>query len=219
MVKVKICGITSAGDAQAAVQAGADALGFVFAPSPRRIAPERAKEIVGALPPFVSAVGVFVDEDPARVREIIALCGLDYAQFHGEEPPEICDAFAGRAIKAVRVRDADSLRDIDRYRVRAFLLDGHLEGKRGGTGVSFPWELARMARSPGRTIILSGGLNCGNVAQAIRIAMPYAVDASSGVESEPGRKDHGRMAEFIRIAKATVVSFAPDYPECQRKSE
>lgn len=204
MVKVKICGITSIEDAQAAVRAGADALGFVFAPSPRRIAPERAKEIIELLPPFVSAVGVFVDEDPARVGEIVSLCGLDYAQFHGEEPPGVCNAFAGRAIKAVRVRDVDSLRNLDRYRVRAFLLDSHIEGKRGGTGVSFPWELAGMARAPGRTIILSGGLNCENAAQAIKIAMPYAVDASSSVESEPGRKDRARMEEFIRIAKTAI---------------
>ncbi len=206
MVKVKICGITSVEDAQAAVRAGADAIGFVFAPSPRRIAPERAREIVGGLPPFVSSVGVFVDEDPARVREIVSLCGLDYIQFHGEEPPETCNEFAERAIKAVRVKDADSLRGLDRYRVLAFLLDSHLEGRRGGTGIIFPWELAGMARSPGRTIILSGGLNCGNVAQAIRIAMPYAVDASSSVESEPGRKDHARMAEFIRIAKSVEMT-------------
>jgi phosphoribosylanthranilate isomerase len=202
MVKVKICGITNMEDAKAAVAAGADALGFVFAPSPRRIDPERAREIIGQLAPFVSTVGVFVDEDPARVREIVALCGLDYTQFHGEEPPDICSRFAERAIKAVRVKDEGSLSNLDSYRVRAFLLDSHIEGKRGGTGVAFPWELAGMARAPGRAIILSGGLNCENVARAIKIAMPYAVDASSGVESGPGRKDHGRMAEFIRIAKA-----------------
>jgi phosphoribosylanthranilate isomerase len=204
MVKVKICGITNIEDAQAAVRAGADALGFVFAPSPRRIAPERASEIIGQLPPFVSAVGVFVDEEPSRVREIVALCGLDFVQFHGEEPPEICSEFAGRAIKAVRVKDADSLRNLDSYRVRAFLLDSHIEGKRGGTGVAFPWELAGMARAPGRAIILSGGLGCDNVAQAIITVMPYAVDTSSGVEAEPGRKDHGRMEEFIRRAKGAV---------------
>ncbi|MEJ2745150.1 MAG: phosphoribosylanthranilate isomerase, partial [bacterium] len=200
---VKICGITNVADAQAAVQAGADALGFVFATSPRRVVPEQAKSIIEKLPPFVSVVGVFVDEDPARIREIIALCGLDYVQFHGEEPPEICSRFAGCAIKAVRVRDEGSLRDLDRYRVSAFLLDSHIEGKRGGTGIAFPWELAGTAQSPGRTIILSGGLNCENVAQAIRIAKPYAVDTSSGVESGPGKKDHGRVREFIRIAKTT----------------
>lgn len=206
MVKVKICGITNVEDAQAAVKAGADALGFVFAPSPRRIAPERAKAIVDRLPPFVSSVGIFVNEDPARMRELVSLCGLDYVQLHGDEPPETCGGFAERAIKAVRVKDEQSLRDLDRYSVRAFLLDSHIEGKRGGTGVSFPWELARMASAPGRTIILSGGLNCDNVAEAVRIAMPYAVDVSSGVESEPGRKDHARMEEFIRIAKTILTT-------------
>jgi len=202
MVKVKICGITNGDDARAAVEAGADALGFIFAPSPRRIAPERAREIVESVPLFVSTVGVFVDEDPARVREIVSRCKLNYIQFHGEELPQICNAFGERVIKAVRIKDEGSLCGLDRYRVCAFLLDSHVEGKRGGTGVTFPWELAARVQSPGRPVILSGGLDSRNVAQAIRIATPYAVDVSSGVESEPGRKDHGRMAEFIRLAKS-----------------
>jgi len=206
MVKVKICGITNRDDAHAAAQAGADALGFVFAPSPRRIAPERAREIIESLPLFVSAVGVFVDEDPARVGEIVSRCNLRYVQFHGDEPPEICNVFGERAIKAVRIKDEGSLRGLERYRVSAFLLDSHVAGKRGGTGVSFPWELAARAGSPGRSIILSGGLNSRNVAQAIRIATPYAVDVSSGVESEPGRKDPALVRAFIRIAKTVPLS-------------
>ncbi|MCX6339392.1 MAG: phosphoribosylanthranilate isomerase [Candidatus Aureabacteria bacterium] len=201
MVKVKICGITNRDDAHAAVHAGADALGFVFAPSPRRVAPERAREIIGSLPLFVSTVGVFVDEDPASVREVVSFCNLRYIQFHGDEPPEICNAFGDRAIKAVQIKDEGDLRGLERYHVSAFLLDSHVAGRRGGTGTSFPWELAARVGSMGRSVILSGGLNSGNVAQAIRIAAPYAVDVSSGVESEPGKKDPALVREFIRIAK------------------
>lgn len=206
MVKVKICGITNRDDAHAAVHAGADALGFVFAPSPRRVAPDRAREIIGSLPLFVSTVGVFVDEDPARVREVVSFCNLRYIQFHGDEPPEICNAFGDRAIKAVHIKDEGDLRGLERYHVAAFLLDSHVAGRRGGTGTSFPWKLAASAGSLGRSVILSGGLNSGNVAQAIRIAAPYAVDVSSGVESEPGRKDPALVREFIRIAKTAAVS-------------
>jgi phosphoribosylanthranilate isomerase len=201
MVRVKICGITNIEDARLAVRAGADALGFVFAPSPRRVSPETAAGIIASLPPLVSAVGVFVNERPARIREIAAACRLGWIQFHGDEGPEECAEFGGRAIKAVRVKDAESLRGLDRYRVGAILLDSHVPGARGGTGTVFAWDLTAVAASAGKPIILSGGLTVENVARAIAAAMPYAVDVSSGVESEPGRKDPALMEEFVRRAK------------------
>jgi len=202
MVKVKICGITTVDDARAAVNAGADAIGLVFAPSPRRISPERAREIVNSLPPFVLTVGVCVNESPERVREIISLCGMHYIQFHGDEPPEVCNAFGKTAIKAVRMRDADSLRGMERYRVAALLLDSYVKGTRGGTAETFPWAHAAEAHALGMPIILSGGLNAQNVVEAVKAVRPFAVDVSSGVESEPGKKDHRLMAQFIRLAKS-----------------
>ncbi|MCX6353355.1 MAG: phosphoribosylanthranilate isomerase [Candidatus Aureabacteria bacterium] len=202
MVKVKICGITTLDDARAAVSAGADAIGLVFAPSPRRISPERAREIVNSLPPFVLTVGVCVNESPERVREIISSCGVHYIQFHGDEPPEVCNAFGKSAIKAVRMRDADSLRGMERYRVAALLLDSYVKGIHGGTAETFPWAHAAGAHSLGMPIILSGGLNAQNVVEAVKAVRPFAVDVSSGVESEPGKKDHRLMAEFIRLAKS-----------------
>ncbi len=208
-VRVKICGITNAADALLAVEAGADALGFVFAPSPRRVSVEEAAAIVGALPPFVAAVGVFVNERPARIREIVARCGLGFVQFHGDEGPEECGLFGARAIKAFRVKDAEALGGIERYPVGAFLLDGHLPGVRGGTGTAFRWELAAVAAAAGKPIILSGGLTAENVARAVAAAAPYAVDVSSGVESAPGKKDRARMEEFVRRAKAAGAEPRP----------
>ena len=200
-LRVKICGVTNLADALAAVEAGADALGFVFAPSPRRIEPGRAREIIGRLPPFVSTVGVFSGEEPDRVRDILSVCGLDYAQFHGDEPPDVCNAFGRRAIRAVRVKGPSSLADLGRFRVGAFLLDSFVEGVEGGTGEVFPWEIAAAAGTLGAPIILAGGLTPENVAEAVRRVKPFAVDVSSGVEEAPGRKDRALVEEFIRRAK------------------
>jgi len=186
MVRVKICGITNIEDARLAVRAGADALGFVFAPSPRRVSPETAAGIIASLPPLVSAVGVFVNERAARIREIVAQCRLGWIQFHGDEGPEECAEFGERAIKAVRVKASESLRGLDRYRVGAILLDSHVPGARGGTGAVFAWDLVPAFPSV-TPIILSGGLTPENVARAIAATSPYAVDVSSGVESEPGK--------------------------------
>lgn len=204
MVRVKICGITNIDDARLAVRAGADALGFIFAPSPRNVSPEAAAGIIASLPPFVTAVGVFVNERPERIREIAAQCRLGWIQFHGDEGPDDCAVFGGRAIKAVRVRDARSLRGLERYRVGAFLLDSFVRGARGGTGEAFVWDLAA-ALSPATPIILSGGLTPENVARAVAAVRPYAVDVSTGVESEPGRKDPARMEEFVREAKKAAA--------------
>lgn len=200
-VRIKICGITNKEDALAAAHLGADALGFIFAPSPRKISAERAREIIKALPPFVKTVGVFVDEDPERVSSIAAMCGLDVLQLHGGESIDYCSSFDRRVIKAVRLRSRDDLENLSKYVnvVDALLLDTYVPNKLGGTGITFDWKLAVEARRYGR-IILAGGLNPENVAAAISIVKPYAVDASSGLEQSPGAKDHEKMAQFMREA-------------------
>jgi len=202
MVRVKICGITNVRDARAAARLGADALGFnFFKGSVRYVRPARAKAIVAALPPFVSKVGVFVDEDPEIINEICQVCGLDAAQLHGDETPRYVEAVRGvDRIKAIRVATARDVARCRRYRAEAFLLDAQVPGKPGGTGESFNWELAREARQFG-PIILAGGLTPENVEEAIETASPYAVDVASGVEVEPGKKDKRAMSEFILRAK------------------
>ncbi len=198
-VRIKICGITNKEDALAAAHLGADALGFIFAPSPRKISAERAREIIKALPPFIKTVGVFVDEDPERVSTIAAMCGLDVLQLHGSESIDYCSSFDRRVIKAVRLRSRDDLENLSKYVnvVDALLLDTYVPNKLGGTGITFDWKLAVEARRYGR-IILAGGLNPENVAAAISMVKPYAVDASSGLEQSPGVKDREKMAQFIR---------------------
>jgi phosphoribosylanthranilate isomerase len=201
MTKVKICGITNLEDALFAAEAGADALGFVFyTKSPRYIAPDRAREIVLRLPPFVAKVGVFVNEELDLVKEIMAYCHLDYAQLHGDEPPEQVAALAPRAIKAVRVRSAADVERLSAYRAAAYLLDAYHPTKPGGIGETWDWELAAAAKRYG-PIILAGGLKPDNVAAAIGRVHPYAVDVSSGVEAAPGIKDHQMVWRFIRAAK------------------
>ncbi len=201
MTRVKICGITSVEDAAAAVEAGADALGFVFVPgTPRLIRPEAAARIVGELPPFVTTVGVFVNQPLAEVLRIAAQCGLQAAQLHGEEPAEYSRRIPVRVIKAIRVREAEDLRAMATYPAHAFLLDAFVEGQRGGTGTSISWELARQAK--GRVpIILAGGLRPETVGEAVRAVRPYGVDVSSGVERSPGRKDHEKVREFIAAVR------------------
>jgi phosphoribosylanthranilate isomerase len=201
MTKVKICGITNLEDALFAAEAGADALGFVFyAQSPRCITPDRVREIVQPLPPFVAKVGVFVNEELDWVREIMAYCHLDYAQLHGDETPEQVAALAPRAIKAVRVRSAADVERLSDYQAAAYLLDTYHPTKHGGTGEAFDWELAVEAKSQG-PIILAGGLTPENVGDAIERVHPYAVDVSSGVEAAPGIKDHQKVRCFITAAK------------------
>jgi len=202
MIRVKICGITRPEDARLAVAAGADALGFVFHPgSPRCVAPEAVRDMVRGLPPFVLAVGVFVDETPDRMNELAAFCGLDRIQLHGSEPQAVADSLSRPVIKAVRVRDRESLETLDRFRCRAFLLDTHDPEAPGGTGKAFDWRLAAEAVARGHRVILAGGLTPENVAQAVRQVRPYGVDVSSGVEQEPGRKDPEKVRAFIRAAK------------------
>jgi phosphoribosylanthranilate isomerase len=199
MVRVKVCGITNLEDALLAAELGADALGFIFyPPSPRKIAPEEADAIIGQLPPFVSTVGVFVDEDADLVREAAARLGLDWVQLHGQESPEYCRTLGRRVIKGFRIQDENSLPGLAAYRgaAQALLLDTYKKGQTGGTGETFDWRLANEARPYG-SIILAGGLTPYNVAQAIATAQPRAVDVASGVEVAPGKKDPEKLRKFF----------------------
>lgn len=205
-VKVKICGITSAADALAAAEAGADALGFMFyEKSPRHISVRQAAEITRELSPFVLKVGVFVDAPEDLVMRAIGDCGLNLLQFHGNESPEYCTQFGLMSMKAFRIRDAESLKQLPEYPTDAWLLDGYVPDKLGGTGERFNWDLAIEAKKAGRPIFLAGGLTPANVAEAVRKVQPFGVDVSSGVESEPGRKDHAKVREFIKAAKSVEV--------------
>ncbi len=201
-VKVKICGITSAADAEAAVEAGADALGLMFYPGSKRHIPlERAQEIARLLPPHILRAGVFVDPDPAGVFAAIQHCQLNLLQFHGAETPEFCLQFGIMTMKAFRMRDDDSLLSMSNYHTDAFLLDSHVAGKPGGTGETFNWDLALAAKKFGKPIFLAGGLTPENVAEAVRKVEPFGVDVSSGVEQSPGKKDVKKMRDFIAAAR------------------
>jgi phosphoribosylanthranilate isomerase len=205
-VKIKVCGITNSADAIAAVEAGADALGFIFFEgSPRYVTPEKARGIIRELPPFVSKVGVFVNATPDKVGQTIEETGIDTLQFHGEEPPELCRGYNTKVIKAFRVQGKDMLALMPRYDVDAWLLDSFAANARGGTGATFDWDLAVHACSLGTPVILAGGLNPDNVSAAIERVQPYAVDVSSGVESAPGQKDHAKIAAFINNARAGTL--------------
>lgn len=200
MVKIKICGITNFEDAITAVKLGADFIGFVFAPSPRRITPETARAIISQLSDEVVTVGVFTAESAGQVKGIADYCRLGWLQFHGDEPPDYCRLFSQKVIKAVRVRDRDSLKSLTDYKVDAFLLDTYREDKFGGTGEVFDWKIALEAKRYGQ-IFLSGGLDPENVAEAIKMARPYGVDVSSGIESKPGKKDIDKMRAFIEACQ------------------
>ena len=201
-VRVKICGITNSEDALAAVDFGADALGFVFfKESPRYIPPGDATRIIKRLPPFVTAVGVFVDASPEDLEKTIASTGIDVVQLHGDEPPEMC-RLSRSTIKAIRVKSLESLNPLAGYqdKVSAFLLDTFSPEGFGGTGQKFNWDIATHAKQFGR-IVLAGGLTPDNIAQAVKQVQPYGVDVSSGVELRKGKKDHLRMRLFIERAK------------------
>jgi phosphoribosylanthranilate isomerase len=201
MVRIKICGITNAADALAAVEAGADLLGFNFYPkSPRHISEAEAAKIRPQLPKKVEAVGIFVNALPAAVAALGKSLKLDAAQLHGDESPETVAEIAGSisVIKAFRVDPDFPLATLDEYpEVFAFLFDAAHAGQYGGTGRTTDWDVARRA-ALGHRIILAGGLKVENVAAAVRIVRPYGVDVASGVESKPGKKDHGLLREFIQ---------------------
>jgi len=202
MVKIKICGITNPEDAKMAVEYGADALGFIFyPPSPRSITPEKAGEIIDKLPPFVFRIGDFVDESPEKIQGILNTCRLDGIQLHGNESPEFCRHFRRRVIKSFQPQNDNQVKQISHYRVDAFLLDSYHPEMAGGTGTTFDWELAVAAKMFGPPVILSGGLNPDNVAEAVRLVKPYGIDVASGVEAFRGKKDPEKIKNFIEQAR------------------
>lgn len=214
MTRVKICGVTNLSDALMCVEAGADALGFVFVEgTPRFIDPAVVEGIIRRLPPFVTTVGVFVNRPLEEVERIANALALSLVQLHGDESPEDCEALRVPFIKAFRVKGTDDLALLPRYpEAKAYLLDPFVPGKLGGTGRTLDWELAVKAKAylsacdvqAGGRIILAGGLTPENVAEAVRRVEPYAVDVSSGVEAEPGWKDPEKVKRFIQQAKGAL---------------
>ncbi|MBI2095189.1 MAG: phosphoribosylanthranilate isomerase [Candidatus Omnitrophica bacterium] len=202
MTRVKICGITNVRDAESAMEAGADAIGLVFAPSPRRVDAKEAKKIAEAVGPWGTAVGVFVNEKIGTILEIAARCRLSGIQLHGEESPSVARRLSllYRVIKAVRVAAPADVSGAGDYPAEFILWDTKTDGLRGGSGKSFDWKILGTARMK-KPFIVSGGLNPGNVAKAVRLLGPYGVDVSSGVEKSPGKKDPRLVREFIRNAK------------------
>ncbi|HHD64172.1 MAG TPA: phosphoribosylanthranilate isomerase [Desulfobulbaceae bacterium] len=208
-VRIKMCGLTRLVDAEAAVDAGVDALGFIFhAESPRNIVPEQARNIIERLPPFVDTVGVFVDKKRKDVQEIIQYCGLNYAQLHGEESPKYCERLARfaapcRVLKAFRVAPGlapGNIRPYDAH-VRGYLLDTYHEQMVGGTGEIFDWKLIKNLHLQ-RPLLLAGGLNPENIYDALTAVRPYAVDVNSGLEKKPGVKDSNLIQTFVDRVRA-----------------
>lgn len=196
-VKVKICGMTQLKDAVYAVEQGADAVGFIFyKKSPRSVTMKGVKEIISKLPPLVDTVGVFVNETSDRVNKIADYCGLDMVQLHGDESPAFCRKIRRRVIKACRVENLQSIKQLEKYPVSGFLLDTFSENTHGGTGKTFDWNLALPAKKIG-PVILAGGLTPGNVRQALNRVRPYGVDVCSGVEKSPGIKDPEKVRSFM----------------------
>lgn len=205
MVKVKICGITDAKSALVAVKYGADAVGFVFAHSKRRITPEAAKDIIEQLPAHVEKVGVFVNETNETIEEIAAYCGLTMVQLHGEEDAESCRKLRYPTIKAVGIASVADVKAALLY-PSAYLLVDSPKGQvyQGGNGQSFDWRLVEGVHEAYNNIILAGGLNADNVKEAIRVVRPAMVDVSSGVETN-GMKDHQKIQRFLQNAKGENV--------------
>ena len=200
--RVKICGVTNVADALAAAEAGADMIGLMFYErSPRCITLQTAVEISRALPPFVLRVGVFVNPAEELVLRALGDCNLSLLQFHGDEPSEFCMQFGLISMKALRVRDAESLKALENFHTDAFLLDAYSKRGLGGTGEKFNWDLAVKAQKFGKPIFLAGGLTPENVADAVAKVRPFAVDVSGGVESAPGKKDHAKVKAFIQAVR------------------
>jgi len=192
MTRVKVCGITSVQDARWAAECGTDAIGLIFIESPRQVDVARALEIVAALPPYTTPVGLFAEVSDEEIAETASEVGLRVVQIHGAFPPE--------AALAVAVGSVEDIREMRGYPAEAFLLDAKAEGKHGGTGKTFDWSLAREAKELG-AVILAGGLGPDNVAEAIRQVKPYAVDASSRLEAKPRVKDPELVRRFVEAAK------------------
>lgn len=203
VTRIKICGITNVEDALAACELGADAIGFVFAESPRQVTLEEAADITDQLPPLVKTVGVFTNENP-RVSTVADWVPLDLIQLHGDQTEQFAQWLGpNRVIRAVRVHDEDSLEWLKKWEVgAAYLLDTWVKDKKGGSGATFNWNLAVQAKEFGKPIILAGGLTPENVSDAIRTVRPYGVDVSTGVEAFRGKKDYNKMKEFIANVRA-----------------
>jgi len=201
MSKVKICGIRSVEEALFCAGVGAEAIGLVFAESPRKIDPDTARRISAALPPFTHRTGVFVNAEKKMVEHMARFCGLTLLQFHGSEDAAYCRSFALPVIKAIRVKSAADLQKLEEFPAAAFLLDSDHPQLAGGSGTVFDWSLAERPLS--RPVILAGGLNAENVAEAVRLARPYAVDVSSGVETGD-RKDRAKIRAFIEAVRRCV---------------
>ena len=202
--RIKVCGITHAEDALFARRLGAWALGFIFyPPSPRYIEPERVREITSRIEGEVEKVGVFVDATEEEIRCAAEAAGLTVIQLHGSESRAFLDSLKpdfNDVWKAFRVKESLAETAVEEFRGCTLLLDAYRRGRPGGTGATFPWEEARRARAFGR-VILAGGLNPGNVAEAVKTAVPFALDVSSGVEAAPGKKDHRLLAAFFEEAE------------------
>jgi phosphoribosylanthranilate isomerase len=201
-VKVKICGVRTHEEAQEAIACGADALGFNFwQKSARFIGPKEAREITQRLPPFINCVGVFVNESAQHIKQIVEQTKINVVQLHGDEEPEFCEQLPNlKIIKAFRVNEEFNIEELNNFPVHAFLLDANVKGEYGGTGQRFDWRIAIEAKQIA-PIILAGGINIENVAEAIQYVRPYAVDVCSGVEAEPGRKDLLKLREFMAAVK------------------
>lgn len=201
-MQVKICGITRTDDAMVAVEAGADAIGLIFyAGSKRFVNPDTAADIISNVSPYTSIVGLFVNADAEYVQTVLNHCPLSQLQFHGDESPEFCSSFNRPYVKSVPVSSAVNMSEIvaAHRNARAYLFDTQVPGEHGGTGKTFDWQLMPKKNIGHR--VLAGGLDAENVAEAIRIAAPDAVDVSSGVEVSPGKKDPDKLYRFIRAAK------------------
>lgn len=202
MTWIKICGITNLEDAINAYRLGVNALGFIFAPSPRKIDPEIAKSIIDMLPDHFHKVGVFVNEEKEEIERIATYCGLNLLQFNGSETPEFCKKFSLPVIKAIHIRDYEDIEKIKRYENLLILLDTYRPSQAGGTGETFPWDIAIKAKKI-KDFILSGGLNPLNIGEAIRKVKPWGVDVCSGVEKTEGKKDFLKLINFVKGVKSS----------------
>jgi len=224
MIGVKICGITSIGDAYYAAESGADALGFIFYPkSQRYITPERAREIIQKIPGSIGRVGVFVNQEIEAVKKMVSFCGLPLIQLHGDESHQYCARFPRSAlIKTVSVCTEEEVQKLENYPVKAILVDAHEPGCYGGTGKNSDWALALKVKKK-HPLILAGGLNKENIKRAIETVRPCAVDINSGVETLPRKKDPHKIREIMEIIRATDKDeapgniFAPLFPSFQRE--
>jgi len=203
-IRIKICGLTREEDVKCAIKAGADALGFVFTESPRRVSIDTAIGLLRHVPQGILRVGLFLDQERFEISSVVNSVALDVLQFHGNETERDCNYFGLPWLKAVAMEDAESAAraELEYPGAMGLLLDSHARGERGGSGRSFDWSLCRSLSKP---VWLAGGLNAANVSQAIRSVSPYAVDVSSGVEASPGIKDASRISSFIRAVRATEM--------------